>query len=84
VEAKDPKICGSNFLDLGGPLTETILLGNLAVWATKGGDNGTMGEWGETIEWDAKNLQVTNLSSLKTPGVQELVRPVYSDGYRLD
>ena len=34
----DPKICKSNFIDRAGPLTETILLGNLAVWAAaKGG-----------------------------------------------
>jgi predicted dehydrogenase len=85
VKAKDPKICKSNFIDRAGPLTETILLGNLAVWAAaEGGANGSIGNWGEKIEWDAKNLQVTNLSSLKTPGVQELVKPVYSDGYRLD
>ncbi len=31
--AGDPKICHSNFIDRAGPLTETILLGNLAVWA---------------------------------------------------
>lgn len=35
----------SNFPDYAGPLTETILLGNLAVW--KGG----------RVEWDAKNLK---------------------------
>ena len=85
VEAKDPKICKSNFIDRAGPLTETILLGNLAVWAApEGGPDGAMGEWGEKIEWDAKNLVVTNLSSLQTPGVADLVKPVYTDGYRLD
>ena len=35
----------SNFADYAGPLTETILLGNLAVF--KGG----------RVQWDAKNLQ---------------------------
>jgi hypothetical protein len=35
----------SNFLDYAGPLTETVLLGNLAVWS------------GKKIEWDAKNLK---------------------------
>jgi hypothetical protein len=85
VQAKNPKICKSNFVDRAGPLTETILLGNLAVWAAaEGGPNGTMGDWGETIEWDAKKLVVTNLAGLKTSGVQELVKPVYSDGYQLD
>jgi predicted dehydrogenase len=38
----------SNFPNYAGPLTETVLLGNLAVWA------------GKKIEWDAKNQQATN------------------------
>ncbi len=38
----------SNFPDYAGPLTETALLGNLAVWA------------GKKVEWDAKNLRATN------------------------
>jgi predicted dehydrogenase len=81
----NPKICHSNFIDRAGPLTETILLGNLAVWAAaKGGENGAMGEWGEKIEWDAQNLKVTNLASLTTPGVADLVKPSYPEGYRLD
>jgi hypothetical protein len=89
VLAKDPKICQSNFVDRAGPLTETILLGNLAVWAaSKGGSGGSdeqvLGDWGEKVEWDAKNLVVTNLSSLKTPGVADLIKPVYTDGYVLD
>jgi len=84
VYANDPKIAQSNFVDRAGPLTETILLGNLAVWAAPHGNDGDLGDWGEKIEWDAKNLVVTNLSSLKTPGVADLVKPVYTDGYRLD
>ena len=83
--ADDPKICKSNFVDRAGPLTETILLGNLAVWAAAtGGEKGSMGEWGEKVEWDAKNLQVTNLASLKTPRVADLIKPKYPEGYRLD
>jgi predicted dehydrogenase len=83
--AGDPKICKSNFIDRAGPLTETILLGNLAVWAAaKGGANGEMGDWGEKVEWDAKNLKVTNLDSLKTPRVADLIKPTYPAGYRLD
>jgi predicted dehydrogenase len=81
----DPKIAQSNFVDRAGPLTETILLGNLAVWAaSRGGPGGEMGDWGEKVEWDAKNLQVTNLESLETPRVADLVKPVYPEGYRLD
>jgi len=79
IEANDPKICRSNFIDRGGPLTETILLGNLAVWAAANG-----GENGEKVEWDAKNLKVTNLDQLKTPGVADLIKPKYRGDYRLD
>ena len=83
--AGEPKICKSNFVDRAGPLTETILLGNLAVWAAAtGGENGSMGDWGEKVEWDAKNLKVTNLASLKTPHVADLIKPKYPEGYRLD
>jgi predicted dehydrogenase len=57
----------SNFPDYAGPLTETILLGNLAVWAD-----------GKTIEWDAKKLEATN-----APDVMGLVHPKYRDGYTL-
>ena len=71
-----PELCWSNFPNHAGPLTETILLGNLAVWTAN-----EAGKRGETIEWDAENLIVTNLDSLKTPGVAELVRPKYADGY---
>ena len=85
VAAGDPMICHSNFISRAGPLTETILLGNLAVWAaSKGGPGGAMGDWGERVEWDAKNLRVRNLASLKTPRVAELIKPTYPEGYRLD
>ena len=81
----NPKIAKSNFIDRAGPLTETILLGNLAVWAAaEGGPEGSMGEWGEKVEWDAHNLEVTNLADLKTPHVADLIKPRYPDGYRLD
>ena len=83
--AGDPTIAKSNFVDRAGPLTETILLGNLAVWAAaKGGANGEMGDWGEKIEWDAKDLKVTNLDKLQTPRVADLIKPTYPTGYRLD
>ena len=86
IKTNDPSFAKSNFVDRAGPLTETILLGNLAVWAASEGaaDGSSLGEWGERVEWDAKNLVVTNLADLKTPGVADLVKPVYSYGYRLD
>ena len=39
----------SNFPNYAGGLTETMLLGNLAVWAAATGK-------GQRVEWDAKNL----------------------------
>jgi hypothetical protein len=84
-QAGDPRITKSNFIDRAGPLTEMILLGNLAVWAAaQGGPEGQLGEWGETIAWDAKKLEVTNLADLKTPRVADLIKPTYQEGYRLD
>jgi hypothetical protein len=43
----------SNFPDYAGPLTETVLLGNLAVYA------------GKKVEWDAKELRAKNASGLE-------------------
>ena len=62
----------SNFPDYSGPLTETVLLGNLAVWVA---DQGR----GEKIEWDAKNLKCTNIQ-----GLEPLIKPNYRPGYTLD
>jgi predicted dehydrogenase len=57
----------SNFPNYSGPLTETILLGNLAVWAD-----------GKKIEWDAQNLKATN-----APEVQRIVHPEFRGDYSL-
>ena len=58
----------SNFPDYAGPLAETVLLGNLAVWAD-----------GPEVQWDAKNLRSTNVAEL-----EGLVKPAYRQGYVLD
>jgi predicted dehydrogenase len=57
----------SNFTNYSGPLTETILLGNLAVWAS-----------GKKIEWDAKNLVAKN-----APEVAGVIKPEFRSGYTL-
>ncbi len=73
VEAiKGGKPAMSNFADYAGGLTETILLGNLAVWVAATGQ-------GEKIEWDAKNLRSTNVAGLET-----IIKPLYRPGYTLD
>jgi len=62
----------SNFQNYAGGLTETILLGNLAVWVAASGK-------GEKVEWDAKNLKSTNVV-----GLEPIIKPVYRPGYTLD
>ena len=57
----------SNFPNYAGPLTETILLGNLAVWAD-----------GKKIEWDARHLRARN-----APEVDRVVRPHFENHYSL-
>ena len=61
----------SNFENYAGPLTETILLGNLAVWAAAGGE-------GKKIEWDAQSVVATN-----APEVMHVVRREYRDGWSM-
>lgn len=55
----------SNFPDYASPLTETVLLGNLAVWAS-----------GNKIEWDAAALVPKN-----APEVEHIVRRRYRSGW---
>lgn len=62
----------SNFPAYAGGLTETILLGNLAVWAAASGK-------GDRVEWDAKNMRSTNIA-----GLEEIIKPNYRAGYTLD
>jgi predicted dehydrogenase len=63
----------SNFPGYASPLTETVLLGNLAVWvANEPGQ-------GQKVEWDAENLKARNIS-----GLEQIIKPVYRDGYKLD
>jgi len=55
----------SNFPDYAGPLTETVLLGNLAVWT------------GGRVEWNAKTMT----AKTDSPGVERLIRKDYPDGW---
>ncbi|XZE55250.1 Gfo/Idh/MocA family protein [Planctomycetaceae bacterium SH139] len=69
---KDPsKPAVSNFPDYSGPLTETILLGNLAVWAASAPE-----QMGEKIMWDAKTLEVKG-----TDAYDFIVKPNYYNGF---
>ncbi len=55
----------SNFPNYAGPLAETVLLGNLAIWAN-----------GPRLEWDSKRMQVKG-----TNEYDSLIRPSYRKGY---
>jgi predicted dehydrogenase len=63
----------SNFPEYAAPLTETVLLGNLAVWAAA--EKEVMGK---KIEWDSKSLTATN-----APEVAHIVKPEYHNGFTL-
>lgn len=57
----------SNFPDYAGPLSETILLGNLAVWS------------GKKVEWNAADMIAANASE----EVEQMIRHQYHNGYSL-
>lgn len=59
----------SNFPNYAGKLTETILLGNLAVFVAAGGE-------GKKVEWDAEKL-----SSPNSPEVASIVKKEYRGSY---
>lgn len=55
----------SNFPDYSAGLAETVLLGNLAIWAD-----------GPKVEWDAKSMQVRG-----THEFDSLIRPAFRPGW---
>ncbi len=57
----------SNFPDYSGPLTETVLLGNLAIWAN-----------GPRLEWDAHRMEVKG-----THEYDSLIRPAFTEGWKV-
>jgi predicted dehydrogenase len=73
IEARDPSLPVSNFPDYAGPLTETILLGNLAVWAASD----------SPVQWDAESMQASNVPPEAQAAVDEMVRHTYHNGYSI-
>lgn len=55
----------SNFPDYAGPLTESVLLGNLAIWC------------GQKVEWDGVNMKAKNVDGLE-PMIKPTYRPGYT------
>ncbi len=63
----------SNFPDYAGPLTETILLGNLAVWAASD----------DKIEWNAEDMTFSNVPSESVEAVEQMIRHQYHNDYTI-
>ncbi len=73
IEAcKGGKPAGSNF-DYAGPLTEMILLGNIAVRMSLAGQ-----QKGLRLAYDGPNMRITNL-----PEANQYLRRQYRDGWSL-
>ena len=64
---KGGPVAVSNFPDYSGPLSEVVLLGNLALWAES-----------QRIDWDAKNLKARNVA-----GLDSVIQPEFHNGYTL-
>lgn len=63
----------SNFQNYAGALTETVLLGNLAVWVD-----------GDKVDWNAKDLTASIDGSPVSSEVEEIIKPIYREGHILD
>jgi hypothetical protein len=69
---KTGKPTAPDFTSHAGPLTEVVLLGNLAVWLAADGRS-------PKIQWDTQNMIATNVERL-----EPLIKPVYREDYTLD
>lgn len=69
----------SSSFDYAGPLTESILMGNLALrsWNIKDGKGRFTGR--KKLLWDAVNMKITNYDE-----ANQYVRRTYRDGYTLE
>lgn len=69
----------SSPFDYAGPLTETILMGNLALrsWNIKSAD-GKSFPGRKTLNWDAKNMKITNFDE-----ANQFVKREYREGWSL-
>ena len=77
IKKNDPLFPASNFITVGSSMTETVLLGNLAVWAANEPEKP-----GQKIEWDAKNLKILGNPENREQ-LEKLVFPKYREGYTL-
>lgn len=77
IKENKPLMPFSNMIEKSGGLTETILLGNLAVWAANKPE-----ELGEKVLWDAANLKILG-EPQDRERLESLVYPTYQNGYKI-
>jgi predicted dehydrogenase len=70
----------SSPFEYAGPLTETILMGNLALrsWMIKGGTNGRGWPGRKKLLWDAANMKITNFDE-----ANQFVKRDYRNGWEV-
>ena len=80
-KSKEHKALTSSF-DYAGPLTETVLMGNLAIrsytLAKMKEDGGRSFDGRKKLQWDGKNMRVTNYEE-----ANQFVSRDYRDGWKL-
>ncbi len=77
IKRNDPLMPFSNMITKAGGLTETILLGNLAVWAANEPE-----KLGEKVLWDAENIRILGEPADRAR-LESLVYPKYQNGYSI-
>ena len=75
IKRGDRQLPWSKFPEYACPLTETILLGNLAVWAASEPE-----KKGQRIHWNAKTLEITG-DVQDRERLESLVKPKFQNGY---
>lgn len=73
----------SSSFDLSGPLTETVLMGNLAVrsynYSEKNQKGNIIYPGRKTLLWDGENMKITNFEP-----ANQFVRRAYAENYKLE
>ncbi|MCR9119331.1 MAG: Gfo/Idh/MocA family oxidoreductase [bacterium] len=72
IKAGDPSMPKSNFPGHAAPLTETVLLGNLAVWPANEEGQGPL------VKWNAKDMTADNAE------VAKIIRQDYREGWGIE
>ena len=83
LKLQSPVMAASSRFDVAGPLTESVLMGNLAIRSNDIRKQNTNGDWdypGRHIQlvWDGENMKITNFDD-----ANQFVKRTYRDGWSL-